>query len=395
MNSPAAMVLLEHAVLPERQALVTALRQRHPGLRWDNNAGVANAEPDGPILIRAGDHLVTIMSVPAPLPYDQELWQRACWMWPEAFDAARRHRAHLVISTIVSAETRTALPQLTAMESARLTTAVAGGVIGTLSGCLGVLWSGKVGRSAEMWLDDSRRSFGDFPDHPFPLWIDIVRFRSGETIGARTVGLSEFTGREVEIEVDGLDELEVTSRIVDVASYLMANGLDAIKSGAVFEDDGKIGPVAVLYCNSRFGSRPIVSLSSLQDPFGRLRTYEIIPATIARNHPLLIILGKAGLFDAGKAENQIKLRPDHYVSDVRLESYDRGISGALSGMLATDAYIEADGKARRALASGDVQSAKLLLLPFAKDVDRLQSAVKLALTLRDLFMFAPAPPRRP
>ncbi|WP_275197636.1 hypothetical protein [Bradyrhizobium sp. CSA207] len=227
--------------------------------------------------------------------------------------------------------------------------------------------------------------------------MEIVPFRCGESVGAYTVGLSAFTGREIEFEVDGLEERAVTVRVAQLSSYLIANGLDAgIKSGAVFEADSEIDHrVAVLHRNSRFNIGPVISFSSVPDRFGRLKTYEIIPGSIARNHPLLVMLSKVGLFDPAKSENQIKLRPDHYVSEVRLESYDGAISGALSNLLATDAHIEADAKARRALASGDIQSAKLLLRPFAEEVDVLQSALKLGLTLRDAFMFLPAPPRSP
>jgi hypothetical protein len=79
------------------------------------------------------------------------------------------------------------------------------------------------------------------------------------------------------------------------------------------------------------------------------------------------MLGKVGLFDPAKSENLIELRPDHYVSEVRLDSLDDGLSDALSRILATDAYAEADTNARRALASGNTESARSLLLPWAEE----------------------------
>ncbi|WP_456673435.1 hypothetical protein [Bradyrhizobium sp. RDM12] len=227
--------------------------------------------------------------------------------------------------------------------------------------------------------------------------MEIVHFRCGETIGAYTVGLSAFTGREIEFEVDGLDKYAVTVRVAQLSSYLIANGLNAeIKDGGVFEPDPEIDHrVAVLYRNSRFNLGPVISFSSVEDRVGRLKAYGIIPPSIARNHPLLVMLGKVGLFDPSRAENQIRLKPDHYISEVRLESFDDGLSRALSGMLATEAYAEADTKARRALASGDTASARSLLMPWADEVGLLQTAAKLALTLCDAFMFSPAPPRSP
>jgi hypothetical protein len=164
----------------------------------------------------------------------------------------------------------------------------------------------------------------------------------------------------------------------------------------VFEADSEVDHhVAVLHRNSRFRIGPVISLFSLQDRAGRVKTYQIIPSSLARNHPLLIMLGKVGLFDPTKSENLIELRPDHYVSETRLESLDGGVSQELSKMLATDAYAEADTNARRALASGDIASARSFLLPWAEEVGQLQEALQLALTLCDAFMFMPAAPRHP
>jgi hypothetical protein len=349
------------------------------------------------MFIRVGDHLMTILLMPAPMPYDQQLWQRASWVWPDAFHAAGRHRAHLVVATMGSAENNSETKALGFAESVRLTTAFVGAVLEALPGCLGVVWRGNVGRSPEMWLEQSRRSFEPFPDHPFGLWMEIVHFVSGKTIGAYTTGLSAFIGREIESEVDGLDERTVTARVAGLSSYLIANGIEnGPKSGAVFEADSEIDHhVAVLHRNSRFPIGPVISLFSLQDRAGRLKTYQIIPSSLARNHPLLIMLGKVGLFDPTKSENLIELRPDHYVSETRLESLDGGVSQELSKMLATDAYAEADTNARRALASGDIASARSFLLPWAEEVGQLQEALQLALTLCDAFMFMPAAPRHP
>jgi len=227
--------------------------------------------------------------------------------------------------------------------------------------------------------------------------MEIVPFRCGPTVGAYTVGLSAFIGREIEFEVDGFDQRGVTVRVANVSSYLIANGLDKnIESGTVYNDeDATVGRVAVLHRNSRFGIGPVVSFFSLHDRVGRLRTYPIIPASISRHHPLLVMLGKVGLFDPAKSENLIQLRPDHYVSEARIESFDDGLANALSQMISGDSYIEADTNARRALANGDIPAARSFLLPWAEEVGLLQSAAKLALTLCDAFMLMPAPPRSP
>jgi hypothetical protein len=248
-----------------------------------------------------------------------------------------------------------------------------------------------------MWLDQSPRAFDPYPDQPFGLWLEIVPFRSGDTIGAYTVGLSEFTGREIEFEVDGLDERTVIGRVAQISSYLIANGLDAaLQSGQVFDADSEIDHrVGVLHRNSRFNLGPVISFSSIEDRSGRLKTYEIIPSRIARTHPLTVLLDQLGLFDPTRPENKIKLRPDHYVSEARLEIFDDALSGELTKMIATDAYAEADTNARQALKSGNIAAARSFVQPWAEEVAALQQAVKLGLTLCDVFMFMPAPLRSP
>jgi hypothetical protein len=122
---------------------------------------------------------------------------------------------------------------------------------------------------------------------------------------------------------------------------------------------------------------------------GPKKSYPIVPASIARDHPLLIMLSKVGLFDVAAPENQIELLIGSYVSETRLQSYDQGMQGVFSKILQTDAYVEADEKVRRALASGDSETAKSLLAPFGEEVRKFQATARYALGRGDLFMFQP------
>lgn len=391
---PVAYILLEDARLPDEETLIRTLRVRHPALQWAPSTVAPSDGADDLMFIRAGNHLMTILMMPAPIPFDQQLWQRASWLWPEAFHAAGRHRAHLIVSPMGSAESNDRPKVLGFSDNAQLTTAFVGAVVAAVPGVVAIAWQGNVGRSPEMWLEQSRSAFAPYPDQPFALWMEIVPYRSGKTIGAYTVGLAAFIGREIEFEVDGLDQRNVTARVAQLSAYLIGNGPDRIPDGAAFEADAEIDhQVTVLHRNSRFNIGPVISFSSLDDRSGRSKIYPIIPEAIARNHPLLVMLGKAGLFDPAQAENQIRLKPDHYQSEVRLESFDEGLSQALSGMIATDTYAEADTNARRAIASGDMASARSALQPWAEEVGQLQLAAKLGLTLCDVFLFMPAPPR--
>ena len=103
----------------------------------------------------------------------------------------------------------------------------------------------------------------------------------------------------------------------------------------------------------------------------------------------MIMLASLGLFDASGASNQVQLQPSDFVSEVRLESYDQGMSRCLSDILVSDAYVAAEDKARTALARGNKDDARSALKPFADQVGRFQAAAKAALTNGNLFRFAP------
>jgi hypothetical protein len=297
----------------------------------------------------------------------------------EAREVAGRHRAHLVVSIVGANENM--------LESARITTAVVGALIAVTPGCCAVVWRALTGRSAQMWLDGSRRAFAPFPDYPFTLWVEILPFRSGQTIGATTAGLYAFVNREIEFDVPGLDLSTIIDRVAGLVTYLIGHGA-VIKDGDTIEVSAA-DRIKVHHGTSRFNGVPVFAVGSEHEAPGKLKHYPIIPPRIARDHPLLIMLGKAGLFDPNSADNQVSLRPDAYESEVRMENYDQGITGVFSEILAGPACAEADKRARQALARGDVETAKSALIPFAKEVRDFQAAARHALTHGNLFMFMP------
>jgi hypothetical protein len=162
-NSFLALVLLDNPAMPDMSAVAKALSVRHPELETEatGNGDVQQAQASSP-LIRCGNELVAVMSMPAPIPQDPGLWARAAGTWPESKTVAARHRGHLIVSMLGQSQRP--------LFAARITTAVIGALIATMPECCGVVWAGQVARSAELWLQMSRRSFAQFPDYPFTLW---------------------------------------------------------------------------------------------------------------------------------------------------------------------------------------------------------------------------------
>jgi hypothetical protein len=240
---------------------VDTLRQRHPDKRWSVIPKTAQAKADGPFMIRCGDHLLVVVLMPGPLPYDEKLWKRASRIWPEAHHAAERHRAHLIVSTMGHAENKPGNVDPSTIEKARMTTATVGGLIAMTPGCCAAVWNVGVGRSPQMWLNESRMAFSRYPDHPFALWVDVVPFPSGQTIGAVTMGLRSFIHHEIEFDVDGLDRAKVVQRVAGMAFYLIEHGFNGvIKNGTILEGDSPADRVKVRARVSRFAISPVLAI---------------------------------------------------------------------------------------------------------------------------------------
>ncbi|WP_158668490.1 DUF4261 domain-containing protein [Bradyrhizobium guangdongense] len=245
-----ALVLLNKPVTPDMSAVAKVLHAQHPELATETagNEGVQSDQANSP-LIRCGSGLVAVMSMPAPIPQDQGLWARAATTWPESEAVAARHRGHVIVSLLG----RTEQPLL----AARITTAVIGALIASVPECCGVVWAGKVARPADLWREMSSWSFAPYPDYPFRLWVDILPFRSGAKIGAITMGLSAFVGREIEFVTSKLALPALFDKVAGLSVYL-------IEHGNVVKDGDTIGAsaserIAVRYRNS--------------DVFGRLAVF--------------------------------------------------------------------------------------------------------------------------
>ena len=96
---------------------------------------------------------------------------------------------------------------------------------------------------------------------------------------------------------------------------------------------------------------------------GRALNHDLFRATIALANP-----GKGLWVGFNLATCTTKTGSDH--------SFENGV---LSDILGTDAYIEADEKARSALARGDAEMVKSALMPFAEEIKKFQATARYAL----------------
>src|SRR5262249_28061842 len=121
----------------------------------DHPTDVADAsgqKDDSAAVIRVGDDIVAIMNISAPLPQDDlDVWARAEMTWPEAPAVAASHRAHLIVAYMGVVES--------ALQEARVVTAVVGALIDTVPYCVAVMWAARLVRPAGLWQDNSRNAF--------------------------------------------------------------------------------------------------------------------------------------------------------------------------------------------------------------------------------------------
>jgi len=246
-----ALVLLESPATPDMVALAGALRARHPELPMEVDGVGEGGMRKGSPLLRCGNEFVAVMSMPAPIPEDSGLWSRAATTWPEGKAVAARHRGHLIVSVLGQNQQP--------LSAARLTTAVTGALIATMPQCCGVVWNGKVARSADLWLDMSIQSFAPFPDYPSSLWFDMLPYRSGAGIGAVTTGLSAFAEREIQFETRKLTLATLISKVDGLAAYLVEHG-PVVKDGDTFGRDDR-ERFAVRYKNSDQFGLPVLFCS--------------------------------------------------------------------------------------------------------------------------------------
>jgi Domain of unknown function (DUF4261) len=214
-----SLVLLDRPLSPDMDAVAAAIRARHPDIPV-SVPGVGT----GQSLIVCGGKIIAVMSMPAAAPQDEGVMARAGATWPQVRGTYKRHRAHLVVALMSD--------NVEPLDAARVVTAVIGGLLAALPGCLGVIWGGRVANPADRFLDMSKQAFAPPPGLPYMLWISIHPFKQGTAFGAVTHGLLSFVGREIEFE-GGRDLPSVINKVAGLASYLIQHG-DVIKDGQTF-----------------------------------------------------------------------------------------------------------------------------------------------------------------
>jgi hypothetical protein len=257
MSGPGAFVLLDAPTELSPSRISDALAARHPDVpivippRDDGGSTKAT-------LLNISGSIVVLMQFDAPLP---DGWQgaasRAMIHWPEAEAVFARHRAHIIVSIMGESENR--------LWIARVVTAVVGALVASHAKCSAVLWDLTVANSSQVFAELSRSAFAPYPDFPSALWVSTNPFQDPDSlIVVLTIGLSNFIGREIELEAQAsqLEALLTTAR--GVATYLLQDGVELREGETIGASATERIPVRFME-SRRFEGLPVIAarLSSI------------------------------------------------------------------------------------------------------------------------------------
>jgi hypothetical protein len=215
---PIAYVLLDQPSWPGPDALAKALSSRHPDVPFQKPT------EGPPFVFPFAGEVAVVMAIDQPIPAAPEIWDRAAFTWPQAREAASRHRAHLIVSMMGDVS----------FQTVRAVTALTGALLDAAPGATAVVWGSILARSAAYWREQSRAAYAQYPNYPNLLWLDILPVPIGEGTGAITVGLERFIEREIEFHAGRLRQGEVIEKVSGLATYL-------IEHGSVIKDGDTIG----------------------------------------------------------------------------------------------------------------------------------------------------------
>jgi Domain of unknown function (DUF4261) len=252
MSNPTAFVLLDESVKLIGSTIHQSLAARHQ----DQALAIApdNGSSSNTIVLNLSGEVVTLTQVDRPLPDGwQPIARRSVTHWPEAQTVFARHRAHIAVGVIGESNDR--------LHVARVITGVVGALVVAYPSCSGVLWDLTVANSAPIVAELSALAFAPVADLPSALWISMHPFHDpgSPLVGAVTMGLSKFVGREVEFEGPASQLKSVLMTARELVTYLLANGVNVRDGDTIGRSANERIPVR-FKASDRFNGLPVIAV---------------------------------------------------------------------------------------------------------------------------------------
>ncbi|HVE79085.1 MAG TPA: DUF4261 domain-containing protein [Gemmatimonadaceae bacterium] len=211
--SALAMVALRAASVPERGALLAAIRTGFPDLR----APVEVGREDNVVTARIPGGFVAVAVMGSPIPWDDLEWPaKLAWQWPQATEVLRAHAAHAIVHVVSD--------QLDTIDVRLLLTRLVAAVVAS-SDPAGVYWGDALAvHEPSFFLEQAADASRD--SLPLMLWLGFHPFEDDEGVSAYTLGMRAFDHMELEVEKSQRSVSEVLASLGDVAHYLLTTGAE-------------------------------------------------------------------------------------------------------------------------------------------------------------------------
>lgn len=148
------------------------------------------------------------MVMPCPIPHDQAAGLASgSWLWQDAAEVGRGHRAHVVVSASTSGPALAAFQVMTRAAAA----------VTRSTGASGVYMGGAgLGIRGELFT-----AMAEKLPIPVALWVNLHCFPAGTGCGLVTVGLGQFGIMELEVPASPKPCGELRMRILELAEWLI------------------------------------------------------------------------------------------------------------------------------------------------------------------------------
>jgi hypothetical protein len=186
------------------------------------NPGFAGFEPsDGTVTFAVRERICAVGLMPAPIPWsDLEEMCATCWMWPEAAEKMRDHKAHLLVTLFG--------PPLGRVDGAVTLTKVVAAMV-EAHDTAGVYWGdGTLVIKPEMFVEVAQTATTEDP--PIPIWVEHrIQRNPDASLNVITTGLAPFGCMEIEV-INSKRTPEDLLNIIAGVSHLQLRG-DVFKDG--------------------------------------------------------------------------------------------------------------------------------------------------------------------
>jgi len=217
-KSMIAMIALSSPVFPEQNQLFDFLRSNWPEAPLpkdiSNNSQILTFD--------LGKAIAAVSLMPAPIPWeDLEGPCATAWYWPEATQAMKDHKYHLIVALMKS--------PLDIIDTTLLFTKLVASVAASVNAD-GVYWgAGTLVHSPDVFIEQSKEMSREYL--PLYLWIDFrVQKENAEKYTLFTTGMKSLGLMEIEIINSESEPSVLIDRAFNIAHYLLDYG-PIIKDG--------------------------------------------------------------------------------------------------------------------------------------------------------------------